>query len=102
MGIIAVKADKLLDAMRAELAQAEDHRRASALTQTTGSLPRLQAQLDAAQGAERVIAYHLMAGGDGWIAVDDQPPVRFTTAEVVLMSHGDDRPTIAGPPPTDR
>jgi AraC-like DNA-binding protein len=40
-------------------------------------------------GSEHVIAYHLMARGDGWAGVDGQPPIRFSTGDVVLMPRGD-------------
>jgi AraC-like DNA-binding protein len=48
-------------------------------------------------GSEHVIAYHLMAKGDGWIAVDGEAPVRFTAGEVVLMPRGDGH-TISSAP----
>ena len=48
-------------------------------------------------GAEHVIAYHLMVRGDGWAAVDGEPPVRFTAGEVVLMPRGDGHTLSSAP-----
>jgi AraC-like DNA-binding protein len=48
-------------------------------------------------GAEHVIAYHLMARGNGWAAIDGEAPIRFGAGDVVLMPHGDGH-TISSAP----
>ncbi len=48
-------------------------------------------------GSEHVIAYHLMARGDGWAAVHGEAPIRFTTGEVVLMPRGDGHTLSSAP-----
>ncbi|NUZ06613.1 AraC family transcriptional regulator [Piscinibacter koreensis] len=48
-------------------------------------------------GAEHVIAYHLMARGDGWAAIDGAPPVRFGAGDVVLVPHGDGHSISSAP-----
>lgn len=40
-------------------------------------------------GAEHVMAYHLMLRGDGWAAIGGEPPVRFTSGDIVLFPRGD-------------
>jgi AraC-like DNA-binding protein len=48
-------------------------------------------------GAEHVIAYHLMARGSGWAAVDGEAPIRFTSGEVVMMPRGDGHTLSSAP-----
>jgi AraC-like DNA-binding protein len=40
-------------------------------------------------GAEHVIEYHLFAKGDGWVAVDGEPPLRLHEGDIVMLPHGD-------------
>lgn len=40
-------------------------------------------------GADHVLAYHLMARGEGWAATDGQPPVRMATGDIVMFPRGD-------------
>lgn len=40
-------------------------------------------------GAEHVIEYHMLAKGEGWIAVDGEPPLRLRTGDIVMLPHGD-------------
>ncbi len=40
-------------------------------------------------GAEHVLAYHLMAKGDGWAATDGVSPVRLSAGDIVMFPHGD-------------
>jgi AraC-like DNA-binding protein len=40
-------------------------------------------------GAEHVLAYHLMAKGDGWAATDGESPVRLSAGDIVMFPHGD-------------
>lgn len=40
-------------------------------------------------GAEHVMAYHLMVRGDGWAATQGEPPVRFTSGDLVMFPRGD-------------
>ena len=40
-------------------------------------------------GAEHVLAYHLMAKGDGWAATDGEPPVRLAPGDIVMFPRGD-------------
>lgn len=48
-------------------------------------------QLSAAlmPGAEHVLAYHLVAKGNGWAATDGEPPVRLTSGDIVMFPRGD-------------
>jgi AraC-like DNA-binding protein len=40
-------------------------------------------------GAEHVIEYHLFAKGEGWVAVDGEPPLRMREGDIVMLPHGD-------------
>lgn len=40
-------------------------------------------------GADHVLAYHLMAKGDGWAACEGQPPVRLAPGDIVMFPRGD-------------
>lgn len=40
-------------------------------------------------GSEHVIEYHMIAKGDGWAAVDGEPPVKLGAGDVVMFPHGD-------------
>ncbi|MEF7613030.1 AraC family transcriptional regulator [Aquincola sp. MAHUQ-54] len=40
-------------------------------------------------GAEHVIEYHLFAKGEGWVAVDGEPPLRLACGDIVMLPHGD-------------
>ena len=40
-------------------------------------------------GAEHVIEYHLFTKGEGWVAVDGQPPLRLREGDIVMLPHGD-------------
>ena len=40
-------------------------------------------------GADHVMAYHLLAKGDGWAACEGQAPVRLTAGDIVMFPRGD-------------
>ncbi|WP_418318030.1 AraC family transcriptional regulator [Piscinibacter sakaiensis] len=40
-------------------------------------------------GAENVVAYHLIAKGDGWATIDGEPPVRVGAGDIVMFPRGD-------------
>lgn len=40
-------------------------------------------------GADHVLAYHLMAKGEGWAAAEGQPPVRLAPGDIVMFPRGD-------------
>lgn len=40
-------------------------------------------------GAEHVIEYHLMLKGEGWVAVDGEPPLRLGAGDIVMLPQGD-------------
>lgn len=40
-------------------------------------------------GAEHVIAYHLFVKGEGWVAVDGEPPLRLHQGDIVMLPHGE-------------
>lgn len=40
-------------------------------------------------GAEHVIEYHLFVKGEGWVAVDGEPPLRVSEGGIVMLPHGD-------------
>jgi len=40
-------------------------------------------------GADHVLAYHLLARGDGWAACDGQSPVRLAAGDIVMFPRGD-------------
>lgn len=40
-------------------------------------------------GAEHVIEYHMFIKGQGWIAVDGEPPMPMHEGEIVMLPHGD-------------
>lgn len=48
-------------------------------------------------GADHVLAYHLMAKGEGWAASDGQPPVRLATGDIIMFPRGDGH-TISSAP----
>jgi AraC-like DNA-binding protein len=39
-------------------------------------------------GAEHVLAYHLIAKGNGWAATDGEPPVRLACGDIVMFPRG--------------
>jgi len=39
-------------------------------------------------GAEHVLAYHLIAKGNGWAATDGEPPVRLASGDIVMFPRG--------------
>jgi len=40
-------------------------------------------------GAEHVMEYHVVTGGDCWAGIVGEPPVRLTHGDIVLFPHGD-------------
>lgn len=40
-------------------------------------------------GTEHVMEYHLFAKGEGWCAIDGEPPVRLHAGDIVMLPHGD-------------
>ncbi len=40
-------------------------------------------------GSDHVLAYHLMAKGEGWAACNGQPPVRLAPGDIVMFPRGD-------------
>ncbi|MDE2397241.1 MAG: AraC family transcriptional regulator [Burkholderiales bacterium] len=40
-------------------------------------------------GADHVLAYHLLAKGEGWAACNGQPPVRLAAGDIVMFPRGD-------------
>lgn len=40
-------------------------------------------------GAEHVLAYHLIAKGEGWAATDGLPPQRLASGDIVMFPRGD-------------
>lgn len=40
-------------------------------------------------GAEHVIEYHLFVKGEGWVAVDGEPPLRLRAGDIIMLPHGD-------------
>ena len=40
-------------------------------------------------GAEHVLAYHLIAHGEGWVAIDGEAPVRFKAGDILMFPRGD-------------
>ncbi len=40
-------------------------------------------------GADHVLAYHLMARGEGWAATDGEAPVRLAPGDIVMFPRGD-------------
>ena len=40
-------------------------------------------------GADHVLAYHLMARGEGWAATDGEAPVRLAPGDIVMFPQGD-------------
>lgn len=40
-------------------------------------------------GAEHVLAYHLFVKGDGWAAIQGEPPVRLAGGDIVMFPRGD-------------
>jgi AraC-like DNA-binding protein len=57
-------------------------------------------------GAEHLIEYHLFAKGEGWVAIDGEPPVRLHAGDIVMLPHGDahvvsSAPGLQWPTPDD-
>ncbi|MCW5623712.1 MAG: AraC family transcriptional regulator [Burkholderiales bacterium] len=48
-------------------------------------------------GAEHVIEYHLFVKGEGWIAVDGEPPLRLREGDIVMLPHGDEHVVSSAP-----
>lgn len=40
-------------------------------------------------GAEHVLAYHLIAKGDGWAATDGEAPARLASGDIIMFPRGD-------------
>ncbi len=53
----------------------------------TPSSPTLASAL--MPGADHVLAYHLLAKGEGWAASDGQQPVRLAPGDIVMFPRGD-------------
>ncbi len=48
-------------------------------------------------GADHVLAYHLMAEGEGWAACEGQPPVRLARGDIVMFPRGDEHVISSAP-----
>jgi AraC-like DNA-binding protein len=48
-------------------------------------------------GAEHVMEYHMVAKGQGWVAVSGQAPVRLSAGDVVMLPHGDHHAISSAP-----
>jgi hypothetical protein len=48
-------------------------------------------------GADHVLAYHLLARGQGWAAIDGQPPVRLAAGDIVMFPRGDSHVISSAP-----
>ena len=48
-------------------------------------------------GVEHVMEYHLVAKGQGWVAVQGQAPVRLCAGDVVMLPHGDHHAISSAP-----
>lgn len=47
--------------------------------------------------AEHVIEYHLMVKGEGWVAVNGEPPLRLREGDIVMLPHGDEHVVSSAP-----
>jgi AraC-like DNA-binding protein len=48
-------------------------------------------------GAEHVMEYHLFVKGEGWVAVDGEPPLRLREGDIVMLPHGDAHTVSSAP-----
>ncbi|WP_326535721.1 AraC family transcriptional regulator [Pseudorhodoferax sp.] len=48
-------------------------------------------------GAEHVIEYHMFIKGQGWVAVDGEPPLRMREGDIVMLPHGDEHVVSSAP-----
>lgn len=48
-------------------------------------------------GCEHVMAYHMVAKGNGWAAVAGQPPVKLSAGDVVVLPRGDHHAMSSAP-----
>jgi AraC-like DNA-binding protein len=64
------------------------------VAETPGSQQLAQALLP---GAEHVLAYHLIARGSAWAAVDGQAPVRLARGDIVMFPRGDHHTLSSAP-----
>ncbi|MCW5666079.1 MAG: AraC family transcriptional regulator [Piscinibacter sp.] len=48
-------------------------------------------------GAEHVIEYHMIVKGEGWVAVDGEPPLRLREGDIVMLPHGDEHVVSSAP-----
>lgn len=48
-------------------------------------------------GAEHVIEYHMLVKGEGWVAVDGEPPLRLREGDIVMLPHGDEHVVSSAP-----
>ncbi|WP_295641641.1 AraC family transcriptional regulator [uncultured Methylibium sp.] len=48
-------------------------------------------------GAEHVIEYHMLIKGEGWVAVDGEPPLRLREGDIVMLPHGDEHVVSSAP-----
>ena len=48
-------------------------------------------------GAEHVIEYHMFIKGEGWLALDGEPPLRLREGDIVMLPHGDEHVVSSAP-----
>lgn len=48
-------------------------------------------------GAEHVMEFHMVAKGDGWAQVGNQPPVHIAAGDVLIFPHGDGHVLASAP-----
>jgi AraC-like DNA-binding protein len=48
-------------------------------------------------GAEHVMEYHMLVKGEGWVAVDGEPPLRLREGDIVMLPHGDEHVVSSAP-----
>src|SRR5215469_12655627 len=54
-------------------------------------------------GVDRVVPFHAIASGSGWVGVHGEPPVQLHTGDVILLPQNDrhvvsSEPGLSGPP----
>lgn len=48
-------------------------------------------------GAEHVIEYHMFMQGQGWVAVDGEPPLHMREGDIVMLPHGNEHVVSSAP-----
>lgn len=90
--------DPLSDVLRSVRLRGSVFFRVSCRDEWSAQAPRSSEMAPAVMpGAEHVIEYHLMVKGEGWVAVNGEPPLRLREGDIVMLPHGDEHVVSSAP-----